>query len=765
MSADYDEWWSSSESEAGDIGEVSDIGEAEDAEEGDMLGAGGMLSRPTNFYLQLVHTEHMQPAAMTVTTSGAPRARPNGRVENRCFMFCASIGREEQKLSLDTLKGRRKARAECTFQCTANTVADRVFDIYYNVLDGPKPSRARRHSNTSGGSTTSSGGSRGSTGSGSRKRAPETEEEDTATGTQRRPVWSAAVGRASAVAGIGAAASGMAAEPVRSAFVSRLDFGDGSSARKASSPCHSSLVSGEIFGNMLHKSNAADCPCPKHGCHGCRVSSRATAANSQAEEAGAAAQDPRRTADSEPDSMSQASQPRAARTRSTAAGAGVSAPNGTGRRRQPQPRAPSPLPPQPPLPHQQRQHRQNPPQGQQQNYGQQQQPQPQPQQEQEQHQDHVCMWASVFVGVHGGGNGGGTGPQSATSLSLDDLRKLHGAQLASLARQWVEEVVAWEQGEGRWAPSPDATTAPPSAVSPSVPNCEGTGTALVGCQIWGSSQAAAPVSASAELAGGGSGAGSPSAICPGQSSLLTARLPPAVAAQLAVLTAAVDAHMTRGSLGHQELADLACEHSLRVLAPAMGVPFSVVPRFMPELRLNDFMSEVELRRDTIYLDDGGRAVEESRRTGWQSEIGATFRYSGKEMQPQPGGLSTHIRQVRDRLWELTGVKYDSVLINYYADGKCGMRYHVDPLYDRWTPNSAVVSLGDTRAFIFRAINDHNTRWHYRVRNGDVVLMFDDCQDRLQHCVRVEKRAADAGPRMSLVFKERLRGPTGHYLLP
>ena len=41
--------------------------------------------------------------------------------------------------------------------------------------------------------------------------------------------------------------------------------------------------------------------------------------------------------------------------------------------------------------------------------------------------------------------------------------------------------------------------------------------------------------------------------------------------------------------------------------------------------------------------------------------------------------------------------------------RCGMRYHADPLYGCWTPRTAVVSLGDTRTFVFREANDHNTR--------------------------------------------------------
>ena len=53
------------------------------------------------------------------------------------------------------------------------------------------------------------------------------------------------------------------------------------------------------------------------------------------------------------------------------------------------------------------------------------------------------------------------------------------------------------------------------------------------------------------------------------------------------------------------------------------------------------------------------------------------------------------------------------------------------------------------------------RWEFSVSNGDVVFMFGDCQDRFQHCVKVEREdrgAADMGPRMSLVFKERAKDP-------
>ncbi|KAG1660596.1 hypothetical protein FOA52_003027 [Chlamydomonas sp. UWO 241] len=196
---------------------------------------------------------------------------------------------------------------------------------------------------------------------------------------------------------------------------------------------------------------------------------------------------------------------------------------------------------------------------------------------------------------------------------------------------------------------------------------------------------------------------------------------------------------------------------------AMALPFRMLPARMRDLRLDDFVKEVELRQDTVYLDGGERAVTESRLTGWQSNVGASFKYSGKEMEPGPGGMTPRVKAVRDKVKGLTGIEFDSVLVNYYPDGRSGMRFHADPLYGMWEPETAVVSIGQARRFIFREASDITSRWEYTVSNGDVVYMWGDCQERLQHSVKVEREdrgAAELGPRMSLVFKRRVRDPAG-----
>ncbi|KAK9830177.1 hypothetical protein WJX72_010148 [[Myrmecia] bisecta] len=218
-----------------------------------------------------------------------------------------------------------------------------------------------------------------------------------------------------------------------------------------------------------------------------------------------------------------------------------------------------------------------------------------------------------------------------------------------------------------------------------------------------------------------------------------------------------------------------------VHAELMGSPpFTVVPGFIPDLRMADVLAEITLQRDLIVMADG-RVVEEARETAWQSDAGLTFCYSGKEMSG--GSLTPFVAHIRDRLAAYFGVYYDSVLINHYPDGKAGMRYHSDPLYGVWDSDTAVVSLGDTREFVFRDVlpslgppipagADSRSKagkpWAepahmpYLIANGDVVRMFGDCQDRFQHCI---KATPSTSRRLSITPLSKLSGtPRCTYIL-
>ncbi|KAG5187647.1 hypothetical protein JKP88DRAFT_206995 [Tribonema minus] len=203
-----------------------------------------------------------------------------------------------------------------------------------------------------------------------------------------------------------------------------------------------------------------------------------------------------------------------------------------------------------------------------------------------------------------------------------------------------------------------------------------------------------------------------------------------------------------------------CPQELKRPLEALKLPFSVHQRLLPASWSNveSIMQEVEFRRDEIRLGEGGveKVLEESRLTAWQSCTGLSFSYSGKTMAPQP--MTPTVIKLREALAEHTGQLYDGVLINLYMTPSVGMRFHQDPGQgEEWTEETAVVSVGETRQFVMRRVDDHADRHVFYVSSGDCVRMFGACQRDWQHCVKVEGGAAAAGggPRVSFVFKQSM----------
>ena len=265
---------------------------------------------------------------------------------------------------------------------------------------------------------------------------------------------------------------------------------------------------------------------------------------------------------------------------------------------------------------------------------------------------------------------------------------------------------------------------------------------------------------------------------------------------------------------------------------------------LSSVAVSDLLAEVPFKSDDI-VTASGRTVAERRETAWQTAVRSIggFHYSGKTMLPQSykhsgsssssssssnnnendddddacardnNGFSPIVQQIARAVEVATGATYDCVLLNYYPDGDSAMRYHIDPDQGiQWGNDTAVVSVGETRRFCFRAIpssnhgdttqrcvgfpgskssrrggeveSDASGRVHsFHVFSGDVVHMFGHCQYLYQHCVMkaengptvmdttdaarrsssTQRRTSEEqkpeyptpgnGPRISLVFKQ------------
>ena len=184
-------------------------------------------------------------------------------------------------------------------------------------------------------------------------------------------------------------------------------------------------------------------------------------------------------------------------------------------------------------------------------------------------------------------------------------------------------------------------------------------------------------------------------------------------------------------------------------------PFQYFPKYIDTKGLKEkILNQVPLQSDTILIGRGAELVEvnERRKTSWLSNNNSlTFEYSGKIMSPRK--IPTCIELIRLKLLEDFGINFDGVLVNYYENGECSMGYHSDPIEDKWSNQFVIISIGATRDFIFRENENKETKIRYYFEDGDLIYMFDDCQERYEHSVK--KNKSDMEDRISLVFKKSI----------
>ena len=210
-------------------------------------------------------------------------------------------------------------------------------------------------------------------------------------------------------------------------------------------------------------------------------------------------------------------------------------------------------------------------------------------------------------------------------------------------------------------------------------------------------------------------------------------------------------------------APVATLDALGAAESALRLPFRVHVNAVALPGVDELAAALPLRADTIATKSGALVLER-RRTAWLAEPGiGALAYSGKLMAPEPFDA---VRRVRDSVnGMLDAPKFDCALCNLYPAGEdAACKFHSDPEHgSHWHLSTAVVSCGEPRRFAFRRIgaeDDERDRHSFHLFDGDVVEMFDDCQDLYQHAVLAPEDATNQGARVSLVFKNALLLPSG-----
>ncbi|MGB5594137.1 MAG: alpha-ketoglutarate-dependent dioxygenase AlkB [Crocosphaera sp.] len=158
-------------------------------------------------------------------------------------------------------------------------------------------------------------------------------------------------------------------------------------------------------------------------------------------------------------------------------------------------------------------------------------------------------------------------------------------------------------------------------------------------------------------------------------------------------------------------------------------------------------SESHWRQDHIKMY--GKSLPLPRLTAWYGDEGKTYTYSRIEYHPNI--WTPTLNKIKSRIEAVSNVKFNSVLINFYRNGKDSMSWHSDdePELGK-NPIIGSVSFGGLRRFCFKHKHKPDEKVNIELPHGSFLLMKGETQHHWLHQVPKTKKAVQ--PRINLTFR-------------
>lgn len=143
----------------------------------------------------------------------------------------------------------------------------------------------------------------------------------------------------------------------------------------------------------------------------------------------------------------------------------------------------------------------------------------------------------------------------------------------------------------------------------------------------------------------------------------------------------------------------------------------------------------------------GKLVPLPRLTAWYSDEGATYHYSGLKQTPLP--WTPVLSEIKARLVPVTGVYFNSVLLNLYRSETDSVNWHAD---DEPELGSVIasISFGAARSFQFKRLDAPKQRIAVELPHGSLLVMRGTTQKYWLH--RIPKATQPQPPRINLTFR-------------
>jgi alkylated DNA repair dioxygenase AlkB len=145
----------------------------------------------------------------------------------------------------------------------------------------------------------------------------------------------------------------------------------------------------------------------------------------------------------------------------------------------------------------------------------------------------------------------------------------------------------------------------------------------------------------------------------------------------------------------------------------------------------------------------GKTYWQPRLLAWYGDNGISYRYSGIEHLAIP--WTPELIILKDKIENLKGVTFNSVLANQYRNGRDSMGWHSDDEKELGeNPLIASLSLGEERKISFRSKFDKE-KLDLKLDSGSLLIMSGATQQNWQHAVPKTKK--DIGIRINLTFRK------------
>jgi alkylated DNA repair dioxygenase AlkB len=193
------------------------------------------------------------------------------------------------------------------------------------------------------------------------------------------------------------------------------------------------------------------------------------------------------------------------------------------------------------------------------------------------------------------------------------------------------------------------------------------------------------------------------------------------------------------------------EHGISELLPHDGSACYYPAAFSSEecsLYFRTLIESTEWRQEHVQLY--GKTHPVPRQTAWFGDSGAYYTYSKIANEPAP--WTPTLLRIKERVEQLSHVKFNSVLLNRYRHGNDKVSWHSDDEEELGPdPTIASVSFGASRMFQFKNVSDEQERIAVSLGDGSVVVMSGASQRAWKHQIPVQRGIK--AERINLTFRQ------------